>query len=113
MHSFAPQPKGHQDLGRRPIPVTKEPQQQMLGAHGVMTQAAGLVDGLRNYLPGLWSLRQLSQDRVGGAWPNGLRDGPACLGQIDTEVLQDIGSPPKPFLDQPEEEVFRTHVIVV
>ena len=97
---FQLQAQVHQHLGGHALLLAQQAQQDVLGAHVVVVQVAGLLHRVFDDLLGPGRLRQLAhRDHVGPALHQ-LLDLQADLAQVDVEVLQDVGRHPAALLDQ-------------
>jgi len=102
-----------QDLGRHPLLLAEQPQQDVLGADVVVIEVAGLLHRIFDHLLGPRRLRELAhRDHVGAALDE-LLDLHPDLPQVDVEVFQHVGGDATALLDQTEEDVLGADVLMV
>jgi hypothetical protein len=103
----------HEHLGGHAVVLAEQPEQQVLGAHVVVIEVPGLLDGVLDHLLRAGCLRELAhRDHLGPRLHELLHLEPH-LAQVDVEVLEDVRPDARAFLDQAEENVLRPDVLVV
>ncbi len=85
----------------------------MFGSHVIVIQVAGFLDRVLDHLLGSRSLGQLAHRHHLGAGLNDLLDLIANLTQVDIQVPQNVRGDAAPFLDQAEQYVLGSDVLVV
>jgi hypothetical protein len=103
----------HQHLRGHAVVLAQQAEQQVLGAHVVVVEVAGLFDGVLDDLLGARRLRQLAHGDHLGAGLDQLLDLEADLAQVHIEVLQHVGADARAFLHQAEQDVLGPDVLVV
>ena len=84
----------------------------MLGADVVVPKATRLVNRELNHLLRARRKADLTDDRTLAATDDELHRLPH-LGELNVEVLEDLGCDPLPLADKPEKEVLGANVVVV
>ena len=103
-----------QDAGGDALPFLEEAEQDVLGAHVGVAEAAGLGDGVGHDL--LDAGRQ--RDRVGllgllGPGADLLLDGGAHVLEVEAHASEHVDGDAFAELDEPEQDVLGAHVVVV
>ena len=112
-HFFELQVEVHQDLGGHPFLLAQEAKQEVFGPHVVVVQIAGFLDGILDDLLGSRGLGQFAHRDHFRAGLNNLLDLVADLSKVDVQVPQDVGGDATSFLDQAEQDMFGSDVLVV
>ena len=110
---FELEPEVHQHLGGDAVVLTKQAEQEVLGADVVVVEVAGLLDRVLDDLLGPRRLGQLAHGDHLGAALDELLDLEADLAQVDVEVLEDVGADSGALLDEAEQDVLGPDVLVV
>jgi hypothetical protein len=103
----------HEDLGSDPVLLTQQAKQQVLGTDVVVVEVPRLLDGVLDDAFGPGGVGQLAHgDHFGSAFDK-LFDLQAHLAQVDAEVLEHVRPDPGTLLDQSQEDVLGSDILVV
>ena len=103
----------HQDLRGDAFLFTEQAEQQMFGAHIIVVQVARLFHRVFDHLLGARRLRQLAHGDHVRTGLDDFFDFDPDLAQIDVQILQDVCRDARAFLDQAQQDVFRSDVFMV
>ncbi len=101
-HFVQLQIKVQEHLGGHPLLLAQEPEQEVFGAHVIVIQVAGFLDGILDHLLRSRSLGQLAHRNHFRAGLNDLLDLIANLTQVDFQIPEDVRGDAAPLLDQAE-----------
>ena len=112
-HFFQLEIQVHQHLGGHTLLLTQQAEQEVFGPNVVVIQVASFLDGILDHLLGSRSLGQFAHRNHFRAGLNDLLDLVANLPQVDVQISQDVRGDAAPFLDQAEQDMLGSDVLMV